>query len=80
MEKPRDILDRVTLPTRIIVNRSRQSATALAGIVQKGELAPSDGRVCELEAGGQVLARGKIVHRRGQWFFKVMETAETEEK
>ena len=78
MEKTNDVLDRVTLPTRIIVHRSRQSATALAGIVQKGELAPADGRACELESGGQVLARGRIVRRRGQWFFKVTETAETE--
>ena len=72
MEKPKSMFDRVSLPTRIIVNRIELSATALADIVQKGELAPAGGDTCELEAGGQVLARGKIVKRRGSYFFKVL--------
>jgi hypothetical protein len=72
------ILDRVTLPTRIIVNRAEQSATGLAGIVQKGEYCPAAGDTCEMEAGGQVLARGRIVRRRGGFFFKVIEVASKE--
>lgn len=79
MEKQKGILDRVTLPTRIILNRSELSATALAGIVQQGEFSPADGDTCELEAGGQLLARGKIVRRRGQFVFKVIAAAEREE-
>jgi hypothetical protein len=80
MEKTKGILDRVKLPTRVIVHRSAMSAATLAAVVQKGELAPGDGRACELEAGGQVLARGRIVRRRGEWYFKVTETAEAEER
>jgi hypothetical protein len=72
MDRQKSMFDRITLPTRIIVNRIELSATALADIVQKGELAPAGGDTCELEAGGQVLARGKIVKRRGSYFFKVL--------
>ncbi len=79
MEK-KNILDRVTLPTRVIVNRSRLSPTELAAIVRKGELSPAGEEACELEAGGQVLARGKIVRRQRRYFFKVLATAEKEER
>ena len=70
------LFDRVTLPTRIIVNSTALSANGLAGIVEKGEYSPSGGDTCDMEAGGQVLARGKIVRRRGRYFFKVVAVAE----
>jgi len=79
MEKQKSILDRVTLPTRIIVNRVQLTAAALSDLVSKGEFSPG-GETCELEAGGQVLARGKIVRRRGAYFFKVVETAKEEKR
>jgi hypothetical protein len=78
MEKQKNILDRVSLPTRIIVNRVQLTAATLADILSKGEFAPGGGDTCELEAGGQVLARGKIVRKRGRYFFKVVTTAEEE--
>jgi hypothetical protein len=74
------LYDRVTLPTRVIVHRAELTASELAAIVQKGEYAPAEGATCEVEAGGQILARGRMVRRRGEWFFKVLATAETEEK
>ena len=76
MAKQESILERVVLPTRIIVARTTLSTAALSAIIQKGELAPASGETCELEAGGQVLARGKIVKRRGEYYFKVRETGE----
>jgi hypothetical protein len=69
------ILDRITLPTRIVVNRAEQSASGLAVIVQEGAYCPAAGDTCEMESGGQVLARGRIVRRRGGFFFKVIEVA-----
>jgi hypothetical protein len=75
-----NILERVTLPTRIIVSRSQLSAAELAGIAQKGELTPAGEDTCELEAGGQILARGRIVRRRGRYFFKVIAAARKEER
>ena len=79
------IQDRVVLPTRIIVHRFELTAAALGEVLQSGELTPETGPgagpVCELEAGGsgpgapgQVLARGRIVKKRGTYWFKVTET------
>jgi hypothetical protein len=76
MAKQESILEHIALPTRIIVQRIDLSVTTLAEIVQRGELALEGGETCELEAGGQVLARGKIVRRRGEHYFKVLETGE----
>ncbi len=76
MAKQESILERITLPTRIIVQRVDLSMVMLAEIAQKGELGPAGGETCELEAGGQVIARGKIVRRRGGYYFKVLETGE----
>jgi hypothetical protein len=75
-KSPKGLFDRIRLPTRIIVHRFALSANDLADVVQKGELAPAGEAVCALEAGGQVLARGRIVRRRGTYWFKVTETAE----
>ena len=69
---------RIALPTRIVVRRVELGTDALAEIMQKGEFAPAGGDTCELEAGGQVLARGKIVKRRGEIFFKVVEIGKEE--
>jgi hypothetical protein len=76
--KPETLFDRIRLPARVIVNRFELSATDLSGIIDRGELSPRGGDVCELECGGQVLARGRIVRRRGRFIFKVLETAQEE--
>ena len=82
MDSGKQVLERVRIPTRIIVHRLALTPGALADIVRAGTFKPSDGAVCELEAGGKVIARGKIVargrivRRRGGFFFKVSEVAE----
>jgi hypothetical protein len=78
MEKQGSILDTVKFPTRIIVQRIALTPAGLGALAQDGELAAEGGVTCELEAGGQVIARGKIVRRRGGYFFKVRETGEEE--
>jgi hypothetical protein len=76
MDSGKQILERIRIPTRIIVHRLALTPGTLAAIVRTGTFTPIDGAVCELEAGGKVIARGKIVRRRGEFFFKVRETAE----
>ena len=76
MSEQKELFERLTLPTRIIVNRTEQTTAALDQQVQRGEYAPSAGDVCELAAGGRTIARGRIVKRRGKNLFKVTETAE----
>ena len=74
MEKQGSILDTVKFPTRIIIQRISLTPAGLGALAQDGELTAAGDVACELEAGGQVIARGKIVRRRGGYFFKVRET------
>jgi len=76
MDSGKQVLERVRIPTRIIVHRLALTPGALADIVRTGTFTPADGAVCELEAGGKIVARGRIVRRRGGFFFKVSEVAE----
>ena len=66
---------KIKLPTRIVVQRTRLSPGELLDIRERGEYGPvpRDGRICELETGGEVIASGKIVRRRGRYWFKVLE-------
>ncbi len=68
------IAERVSIPTVLILERRRLSAAELEAARAAGTYVPSLGLTCELEAGGQVVARGKIVRRGGKSFFKVTET------
>ena len=64
---------RVSLPTKIITHELKLSYVAVKGIMDAASFTPSNGKVCELEVGGKRIARGKIVKRRGEFFFKVGE-------
>jgi hypothetical protein len=71
---------RVSLPTRVIVRRFRLGPDEVGSIVESGRLMSGDeGRACELEIGGQRVAGGKIVKRKGEFFFKVLRISEGEE-
>ena len=72
---PKVDLEKVLLPTRVIVHRSVGGASELADALEGGKLTPAGGDTCELEAGGAVIARGRIVRKGRAWFFKVLETA-----
>lgn len=66
----------VSLPTRVIVRRLRLAPGAVEDIVENRGFSPEGGEVCELEVGGQCIARGRIVRRGGKSFFKVGEVEE----
>ncbi len=72
------LANRIKLPTRIVVQRTQVSSGRLVQIKKDGSYGPvpKEEEVCELEVGGQVIARGKIVRRRGEFFFKVRERLE----
>jgi hypothetical protein len=67
------IAHRVKLPTSIVLRRLSLSHSELEGIVESGAFAPEGGETCELEVGGQSVARGRIVRRGGASYFKVLE-------
>ena len=70
------IAERVSLASRIVLRRLSLAPGAVDEIVDNHSFAPEGGEVCELEVGGQCIARGMIAHRRGKRFFKVAEIQE----
>ena len=70
------VAEKVKLDTRVVLHRTRLSPEDVAVIRQSKEYGPIPRReqICELEAGGRALARGKIVRRGGEYFFKVSES------
>lgn len=73
--KDSPLADRVKLRSRVVVQRAFLSPREILSIQaeQKYGPVPKKQRICELEAGGRVLARGKIVKRKGEYYFKVLE-------
>jgi hypothetical protein len=67
------IAARVSLPTHIIVHQLKLSYIAVKGIMESAVFTPLNGKVCDLEVGGRRIARGRIVRKRGEYFFKVRE-------
>jgi hypothetical protein len=86
------IAAKVALPTGVVLRRLSLSPDAVQSIVESGGFSPgaaplgsAEGlprglpkgdEVCELEVGGQCIARGRIVRRRGKAYFKVVEMGE----
>ena len=66
------LVDRVSVPTHIVLHRSNSTPRGLADIRATGSFEPGpDGAVCELMAGGACIASGKLVKRRGQWCLQI---------
>ena len=64
---------RVELAGRIVLHRDHLSVRDAAEIWEAGRYCPASSPVCELEVGGQVLARGEIVEEEGCTMFRVDE-------
>jgi hypothetical protein len=71
------LAEKVRLASRVVLHRTALSIREILAIRQRGGYGPVPGRSagCELVAGGQVLARGRIVRRRGKCWFQVLEGA-----
>ncbi len=65
----------VILPAKIVVQRTRMSASDIALIKKEGSYrpAPSSQQICELFVGGQLLAHGRIVKKKGEYYFRLGE-------
>ena len=76
------IAGRIELAPRIVVQRDSLTPRELLEIRRRGKLdpIPEEEQICELEVGGEVLARGKIVSRRGRAYFRTLQTSVTEAK
>jgi len=64
------ISERVSLPAHIVVRELTLSSSAVQRMMESGSFTPLGGHVCDLELGGRRVASGRIVRRRGNYFFK----------
>ncbi len=71
--KESPIAEKIKLEPNIIVGRTQLSPGELAVIKQRGYYGevPEKELTCEIEAGGQILAEGKIIRKQGEYYFKV---------
>ena len=67
------IASKVKLSAKVVLYRTQLSAKELIDIKRKGEFGPVDKELCELVSGSQVIAKGKIINKKGEYYFKVKE-------
>ena len=67
------LASRITLPVLVVLDRTTLTPEDASRIATDGTLPPAERGTCELEIGGQCVARGRVVRRGGKWFFKVTE-------
>jgi len=65
--------DKVKLDGKVIIQRTQLSPADIYNIRRKKQYGPvlEKDQICELEMGGQVLAKGRIVKKKGECYFKV---------
>jgi hypothetical protein len=66
---------KVKLTGKVIIHRAAYSPSEIAAMKATGSYGPvsRDETVCELEVNGIILAKGKIVKKAGEYYFKVLE-------
>jgi hypothetical protein len=69
------LAEKIKLPARVVIKRTSLSSQDVVDIRAAGEYGPvpAGEEICELEIGGRRIATGKIVKKRGGYFFKVLE-------
>ncbi len=69
---------RIALSSAVVVARTEMSPRDVAAVRKAGTFGPVPPReeLCELVVGGQCVAEGKIVRRKGAYYFKAIRLAE----
>ena len=72
---------RTRVDANVILTRTTLTAAKLVSIKERGVFTPEriDTNECELEVGGKVVARGRIVKRRGRSYLKITALVSGEE-
>lgn len=69
------LADVVVVPTHVVLHRKTATPRGLAEIRETATYRPgTEGAVCELHAGGSLVATGKLVRRTGEWYLQISET------
>jgi hypothetical protein len=72
---------KIKLPAKVVVQRTELSPRDVMNIKQSGVYGPipKQDEICELCIGGQRIALGRIVRRKGEYYFKVGRIEDGEE-
>lgn len=68
--------EKVKLSGKVILQRTQLTPMDIYNIKKAKQYGPIPKReqICELEIGGQILAKGKIIKKGGLCYFKVLKT------
>ena len=74
--------EKIRLPAKVVVHRTSLCPLDVKNIRESGAYGPIPEKeeICELHIGGQRIARGIIVKRRGEYYFKVSRLTTLEDK
>jgi hypothetical protein len=67
--------DKIMIRPALILDRKELSPAELAEIQNNGRLSSTDASLFELEVQGLTIARGKLIKKKGKYYFKIIETA-----
>ena len=71
--------EHIRIPTHVILHRGSISPQGLGDIREAGVYRPGpEGNVCELVAGGTMIAQGRLMKRRGMWYMRVEKKGDNE--
>lgn len=63
----------ITLDSNVVLQRRDFNTTELWELYQGSDFAVERSKIVELEVNGLVIAKGEIVKRRGEYYFKILE-------
>ena len=64
---------RIAFPGRVVIRRGQMTLAEFRGMATAGEVTVSGSPLCELEIGGEVIARGRIEEEDGEYYFVAQE-------
>ncbi|MDC7234010.1 MAG: hypothetical protein PQJ58_12325 [Spirochaetales bacterium] len=67
--------DKITIRPSLILDRQEISSEEMMEIQEKGSLKITKTSIFELDAQGLTIARGKLIKKRGKYYFKITEMA-----
>jgi len=67
--------DKIMIRPSLILDRKELSPSELVEIQKKGTLDKTKSSIFELNAQGLTIARGKLIKKRGKYYFKIIEMA-----
>ena len=67
------IAKRATVPARVVFRKAQMTPGKLSRALESSEVVLGGEPICELVAGGTVIATGEIVERDGRYFFQAKE-------